>query len=282
MSKRLSSLVATAGVFAVTAALAFAGSAGAASLPTLNVALTGTTGVSVSGSMVSGAVTVSTTFSGKVPSGPNSNGPGWGLVRLNPGVSMLDAVGAVQSHHGDINALTPYGSLFADGPAPDTVQTVLTPGNYFALNITGNGNPGLAPFTVTQSPSPAALPAAAATQTAIEFGFRGPTVLHDGTIVRAENGGYLVHMIDMFRVKNAATGRQVMALLRAGKDGQAQKLLGRHVIDAGLMGPASPGAMQQLVLNTKPGYYVEACFMDTLDGREHTRLGMERLVRVVK
>jgi hypothetical protein len=281
MSKRLSSLIAAAGVIAVTAALALAPGAGAASsLPTLNIALTGTTGVSVSGSTVSGAVNVVSTFSGKAPGGPNSNGPTWGLVRLNPGVSMLQAVAAVQSHHGDLNALTPYGSLFADASAPGTVQTVLSPGNYVAVNVTGNGNPGLAPFTVTQSSSPAALPAAAATETAIEFNFRGPAVLHDGTIVRAQNGGYLVHMIVGIGVKNAATGRKVMALLRAGKDGRAQKLATRQFL--ALLGPASPGAMQQQVLRAKPGYYVEACFMDTQDGREHTQIGMMRLIRVVK
>lgn len=281
MSKRLSSLVATAGVFAVTAALAFAGSAAAASaLPTLNIALTGTTGVSVSGSEVSGAVNVVSTFTGKAPSGPNSNGPSWGLVRLNPGASFLQAFSAVQSHHGDINALSPYGSLFADAGAPGAVQTVLTPGNYVALNITGNGTPGFTQFTVTQSSSPAALPNPAATQTAIEFNFRGPTVLHDGTIVRAQNGGYLVHMIVAFGVKNAATGRHVMALLRAGKDRAAQRLANRQFI--GLAGPLSPGGMQQQILRAKPGYYVEACFMDTQDGREHTQIGMERLIRVVK
>ena len=284
MSKRLSWLIATAGAFAVTGALVLAGGAGAAggagSLPTLNIALTGTTGVSVSGSEVSGAVNVVSTFSGKAPSGPNSNGPTWGLIRLNPGVTALQAAGAVQSHHGDLNALTPYGSLFADDSAPGTAQTVLTPGNWVALNLTGNGNPGLAPFTVTQSSSPAALPNAAATQTAIEFGFRGPTVLHDGTIVCAQNGGYLVHMIIGFGVKNAATGRQVMALLRAGKDGKAQKLANRQFL--ALAGPISPGGMQQAVLNAKPGFYVEACFMNTEDGREHTQLGMERLIRVVK
>jgi hypothetical protein len=32
----------------------------------------------------------------------------------------------------------------------------------------------------------------------------------------------------------------------------------------------------------KPGFYVEACFMDTQDGREHVQLGMERLIRIVK
>jgi hypothetical protein len=284
MSKRLTSLIATVGALAVTGALVFAGGAGAAgtasSLPTLNIALTGTTGVSVSGSEVSGAVNVVSTFSGKAPSGPNSNGPTWGLVRLNPGVSVAQAVAAVQSAHGDVNALTPYGSLFADNSAGVLTQTVLTPGNYAALNLTGNGNPGIATFTVTQSSSPAALPNAASTETAIEFTFRGPTVLHDGTIVRAQNGGYLVHMVIGIGVKNAATGRQVMALLRAGKDGKAQKLAGPNFLN--LAGPISPGGMQQAVLNAKPGYYVEACFMDTQDGREHTQLGMMRLIRVVK
>ena len=283
MSKRFSSLIATASALAVTCALVLAGGAsgagGASALPTLNIALSGTNGVSVSGSEVSGAVNVVSTFSGQAPSGPN-NGPAWGLIRLNPGVTVLQAAGAVQSHHGDLNALTPYGSLFADDAAPGAAQTVLTPGNYVALNLSGNGNPGFAPFTVTQSSSPAALPNAAATETSIEFGFRGPTVLHDGTIVRAQNGGFLVHMNIGIGVKNAATGRQVMALLRAGKDGKAQRLANRQFLN--LAGPLSPGGMQQAVLNAKPGYYVEACFMDTQDGREHTQLGMLRLIRVVK
>lgn len=273
MSKRTTSFIATTGAVVVTGWLLLAGAAGAAgSLPTLKVALTGTKGVSVSGSMVSGAVSVTSTYKGK--------GQGeFGLVSLRPGVTIQQATGAVQSHGGDINALTPYGTLFVDASSPGTVQTVLAPGKYVALNVTGN-SPAFAPFTVTRSASPAALPAASATQTAIEFTFRGPTVLRDGTIVRARNGGWLVHMIDLIGFRNAATGRKAMALLRAGKDGKAQKL--SNGLFVSLLGPASPGALQQQVLNTKAGYYVEACFMDTLDGREHTQLGMERLIRVVK
>jgi hypothetical protein len=286
--KRFVPRLAVAGTLAGAAALALSGGAASASasatssrsasasvaatLPTINVALTGKTGVSVTGTAVSGAVNVVSTFSGK--------GRGQvGLVRLNPGVSIQQAAGAVQSHHGDINALTPYGSLFVDAGAPSTVQTVLTPGNYVALNVSGN-QPAFAPFTVTASSSPAALPRAKATQTALEFTFKGPKVLHNGTIVRAQNHGWLVHMIYLIGVRNAATGRKVMALLRAGKDHRAQKLASRNFVS--LLGPASPGALQQAVLNAKPGFYVEACFMNTQDGREHTQLGMERLVRVVK
>jgi hypothetical protein len=267
-------------VFALSTGVASASHARASSsLPTLNVALTGTTGVSVSGSMTSGAVNVTSTFSGKAPSGPNANGPTVGLVRLNPGATLQQAAGVVQSHHGDINALTPYGTLVVDAGAPGTIQTVLTPGTWVALNVTGN-TPAFAPFTVTQSSSPAALPAASATQTAIEFAFRGPTVLHDGTIVRAVNGGWLVHMIDLIGVKSRSDGQKVIALLNAGKDNKAMKLVTNRFV--GLLGPASPGAMQQQVLQAKPGYYVEACFMTTQDGREHTQLGMERLVKIVK
>jgi hypothetical protein len=252
-------------------------SAQSGALPTLAVSLSRVSGVTLSATTVqSGAVSISSTFTGKLPKG--SQGPGFGIVRLNPGVSIQQAAGAVQSHHGDLDALTPYGTLMANGGAPATVQTVLTPGSYVALNLTGN-QPAFAPFTVVQAASPAALPAAKATETSIEFAFRGPTVLHVNTIVRAQNAGYLVHMITLIGVRNQAIGKQLIALAMAGKDRQAQKLATGSFVS--LLEPASPGAMQQQVLQTKPGYYVEACFMDTQDGREHIQLGMARLVKVI-
>jgi hypothetical protein len=273
--KRLRSFIVVSSVVAacVIALAGAAGASAASTLPTLNVAVTGKSGIKVSGSEVSGAVNVTSTFSGKGQGG-------YGLIGLNQGVSFPEALLAVQSHQGDPNALTPFGSLLVAADAPATVQTVLTPGNYVALNLTGNGpSANVAQFTVTQSSSPAALPAAAATETSIEFGFKGPNVLHDGTIVRAENDGFLVHMDVLIGARNKAEAEQLMALLKAGKDNKAHKFATGFV---DLIDPASPGAMQQQILNAKPGYYVQACFMDTQDGREHTQLGMERLVRIVK
>lgn len=274
------SAVAAAGLSGLTGGAAQAGTGNAAragSLPKLKIALNGSKGIKIAGSTQSGAVKVVSTFKGKVPK--HSHGPNFALVRLRPGVSLAQAFQAVQRSHGNLDALTPYATLFADASAPGAIETVFQPGNYAALNVTGNGQPAVKTFKVTKSSSPAALPAAAAKQTAIEFGFKGPKVLHDGKIVRLLNGGYLVHMIVMTRVRNAQAGRRVVRLLKAGKDGAAQKLA---TGGTSLLGPASPGAMQQLVLRAKPGYYVEACFMDTQDGREHTQLGMERLIRVVK
>lgn len=252
----------------------------ASTLPTLNIALAGKTGISVSGSEVSGAVNVVSTFTGK--GGPGS----FALVRLNPNLPPQTAeqqgFAAVQSHDGDEDALTATrSSVVASAQAPGTIQTVLQPGAYLALNVTGMGQPAVTMFTVAKSGSPASLPAARATQTAIEFGFRGPTTLHNGTIVRAQNGGYLVHMIDLLGVKSKADGQVALAGLKAGKSQKFFRPLSNGVF-LSLLDPASPGAIQQTVLKAKSGWYVEACFMDTQNGREHVQLGMERLVHVVK
>jgi hypothetical protein len=262
-------------VVAAVAATGVASGQTSGSLPTLHIAVTGKTGISVSENTVpAGAVNIETTFSGQ-------GGGNFGIIRLNDGVTPQQAIEAVQSHQGDVNALTQYGALVVAAPAPGTVQTVLSASdNYFAVNTGGNGQPVFAPFKVHQDPSPAALPSAAATQRTVEFRFHGPKKLHRGTIVREQNDGYLAHMIVLIGVRNKATGKQLIAALRAGKDKKAGKLASHRFID--LMDPASPGALQQSALHGKRGFYVEACFMDTQDGREHTQLGMERLVRVVK
>ena len=245
----------------------------------LNIALSGKTGISVSGSEVSGAVTVVATHTGA-----GAGGASFALARVNPNVNpaveIPQAFMAVGAQHGDEDVLTARGdAVVVSANAPGTVQTVLTPGTWVALNSTGMGRPGFQVFTVSTSPSPAALPAAAATQSAIEFGFNGPNVLHSGTTVRAQNAGFLVHMIDLIGLKSKAVWPKVRSLLLAGAGRKAfgPYLNGQFI---SLLDPASPGAMQQQVLNAKPGFYVEACFMDTQDHRQHTQVGMERLVQV--
>ena len=227
---------------------------------------------------MSGAVNITTTVTGK-PGEP-------ALVRLNPGVSFAQfgqAVQAVNSHHGDLNYLDPYASLVYDGPefsGTNTDQVDLQPGNYFALNTGAKGSPPHAAFTVSPSASPAALPTPGATVSSIEFGFTGAKVLHDGELVRFQNLGFLVHMDVWVRAKSLAAAHTIVGLLLAGKD----KQVGRNVATAfgTFAGPVSSGAVQQSVITEQPGWYVQACFMDTQDGREHTRLGMERILKIVK
>jgi hypothetical protein len=278
--KRFASLALSAGAMAGAVFVLAAGAASAAGpspLPTLTLALNGKT-VTVGGSTVSGAVNVVTTVTGEPQGQPT-------LVRLNPGVSFAAfgaGVAAVAAHHGDFNYLNPYASIVFDATAnkgTSSAQTVLAPGNYFALDTGGRGVPPHAAFVVTQAASPATLPKPAATESTIDFAFRGPTTLHDGELVRFQNDGFVVHMDTLAKVKDVAAGRKVMALMLAGKDNAAMRLVTGFGTFAG---PLSTGGMQQSVVNLQPGVWVQACFMDTQDGREHTVLRMERMIRIQK
>jgi hypothetical protein len=132
---------------------------------------------------------------------------------------------------------------------------------------------------ITKSQSPAKLPKPQATISSIEFAFRGSTLLHDGDLVRFANHGFLVHMIVAARARSAAGAREVARLLKAGKNGQASRLVTNSYAFDNIL---SRGAYQQLVIHNRPGFWVLACFMDTQDHREHTVLGMERVIRIVK
>jgi len=262
-------LIAAGGLIAV-------GSAQAA-LPTLTLTLTKTS-ITVSGSTQSGAVNVVTTATG-VKEGLAV------LFLLKPGATVAELEAALKSGAGkDPNKATKYGSIVFDVETgsghTSEAQTYLQPGNYVALGGEGEGGPKLKEaFTVTAAASPAALPTPEATIRSIEFGFRGPSTLHDGEVVRFENEGYLVHMDLLVQVKNHSAAKKVVKDLLTGKEKGLEKLIIGEPFGAG---PLSHEAFQQTTITAKPGWYVEVCFMETQDGRPHTRLGMERIVKIVK
>lgn len=251
----------------------------ATSLPVITLAMDGKS-VTVGGTLVSGAVDIRSTVTGEEDGSP-------ALFHLNPGVTVQQVFAAVGSSN-DPNATQPYGSIVFSGDAPKgttDLQTTLSPGNYAALdfgqmnnNNNNSGPPPFATFTVAQATNPASLPTPAATVTAVDFRFKGASTLKNGEIVSTVNKGYLVHMVDAIRVKDVSQANKLMALLRAGKDNQAQKLATGFTE---LAGTVSKGAVVQQTLHAKPGVYVLACFMDTQDGREHTQLGMLRMIKVV-
>jgi hypothetical protein len=78
---------------------------------------------------------------------------------------------------------------------------------------------------------------------------------------------------------NLATAKKIAADLKAGQDNKAQALaIGMYSWDNAL----SHGQYFQSVISQRPGYWVIACFMNTQDGREHTTLGMEKVIQIVK
>ena len=261
----------------VAIGLAAAGSAQASTLPTLTLMLTKTS-VTVGGTTQSGAVNVVSSASGVKEATAI-------LFLLKPGVTVAEVEGALKSGAGkDPNRATKYGAIVFDAEVTSgrssEVQTILQPGQYVAIGGAGEGKKVHSPaFTVTASTSPATLPAPQATIRSIEFGFTGPSILHDGELVRFENEGFLVHMDIVFPVKSLKGAKQAVKDLLTGHEKGLEKLIAGEPFGAG---PLSHEAFQQQTITAKPGWYVQTCFMETQDRRDHARLGMERIIKIVK
>lgn len=280
-SKRMiASALATVGLAALALGTLTTGAAQAATLPTVTATVSATS-ISVSGALQSGAVNIaSTATAGKEPAVV--------LIKLNAGVSLTEVFAFLDANKAsqDPNTVTQFGSIVFDVEAgkgkPTEAQTVLAPGQYIAVNAEGEKSSKWprSSFAVAASPSPALLPAAQATEKTIEFGFRGPSVLHAGEVVRFENEGYLVHMDLGFAVKSRKVAQKVVQGLLTGHEKGLEKLVAGP--PSSFAGPLSSGAFQQEIITAKPGWYVQVCFMPTQDGRPHTRLGMERIIKIVK
>lgn len=279
MNKRmLRATLAAGAVLAVASSLTSAAAAQASTLPTLTIALTKTS-ITVGGATQSGAVNVVSTATGLKEGAAI-------LFQLKPGDTVADVESALKGGAGkDPNRATKYGSIVFDAEVnpgkTSEAQTVLEPGQYVALGGGGEGGPKTKDaFTVTAATAPAALPAPQATERSIEFGFRGPATLHDGELVRFENEGFLVHMDVAFPAKSLSDAKLIVKGLLTGKEKGLEKLVTGEPFE--FAGPISHEAFQQATITAKPGWYVQACFMETQNGIPHTRLGMERIIKIVK
>jgi hypothetical protein len=246
----------------------------AASLPRITITMNGKK-IAVSGALQSGGVRIVSRVSHEPQGNPV-------LVHLDPGVTVARFLAALPKIANDQNNVDGIGSIVFSPQAnrgTSSAQAHLAAGQYVALDVAPSGQPPLTTFVITKAAHPAALPRPQATIASIEFGFRGPGRLHDGELVRFANHGFLVHMIIAARARNAAGAREIARLLKAGKDGKAQRLATNFYSFDNVL---SHGAYQQQVIHNRPGYWVLACFMETQDHRDHTTLGMERVIRIVK
>jgi hypothetical protein len=277
--KRLAIPAVTAALLTVASGTLLPAAAQASpALPTLSLTLTKTS-IAVGGATQSGAVNVVSSATGTKEAIAI-------LFQMKPGVTgaEVNAFLATKASE-DPNAASKYGSLVFDAEVTpgqkNEAQTILQPGHYLALRAEGEGPPKAhTEFTVTASPSPATLPTPEATVRSIEFGFRGPKTLHDGELVRFENEGYLVHMDVAAPTKSEKAAKELAKAFLNGKEKQANKLISGPPV--GFAGPLSHEAFQQETITAKPGWYVQVCFMETQDGRDHALLGMERVIKIVK
>ena len=279
-SRRMFSSTILVAVLALTGGVAAVESAQAATLPTLSITINPSS-IAVGGTLQSGAVNVVTSASGVKEGSPV-------LFLLKPGVSVaeFDAFLAGGKPSKDPNTAAKFGTIAFDAEAAvgkaNEAQTTLQPGQYVAFNAEGEKSATWThtSFTVTTAVAPAVLPTPQATEKTIDFDFRGPTVLHDGELVRFENEGYVVHMDLAFSVKSKKDAQKVVKALLTGHEKGLEKLAAGP--PASFAGPLSTGAYQQETITAKPGWYVQVCFMSTQEGVPHTRLGMERIIKIVK
>jgi len=276
----LAAVVAAGSLLVIGAAPA---ASGATTLPTLNVSVS-KTAISASGSTVSGPVNIVTTAAKGLKE------PAVILFLLKPGVTPAEFESFAKSKaFSDPNNADKLGSIVFDNEGrpggTSEAQTVLAPGTYILLNAEGENptDPPHSVLTITGPPVaavPSALPPAQAVEKTIEFGFRGPTTLKVGEVVRFENEGFLVHMNVAFPVKSKRAAIKAVKLMKEGKEKQVFKLVSGQPFS--FYGPIGSGAFQQETITQKPGWYVQACFMATQTGVVHTRLGMERAFHIVK
>ena len=256
--------------------LVFAGAAHASTLPTVSIAIS-PSAATVTGALESGGVNIVTTDTGVKEAAAI-------VFLLKPGVTVAEAETFIKEKKvkGDPNNTHNLGSIVFDTEAnpgvPNEAQTTLVPGHYLLLVGAGEGEAALRTnFVVTAAKAPVTLPAPEATIRTIEFGFRGPKTLHDGELVGFENEGFLVHMDVAAPVRSMTAAKRLIKDLLAGKERAAGKLISGP--PATFAGPLSNGAYQQETITAKPGIYVQLCFMETQDGRSHTLLGMERIIK---
>jgi hypothetical protein len=244
----------------------------AASLPVMTITMNGKS-VTVTGSTRSGGVEIVSKVSGEAQGDPT-------LVRLDPGVSVGQLLKAASGDPNNIALIASVVFSPAANRGTSEAQAYLRPGNYVAVDLAMNAKiPPLTTFTVTPAASPARLPKPGASLSAIEFGFRGAGRLRDGELVRFGNKGFLVHMMLAARARSKADAVKIARYLREGKTNKASRLATGLFTIFNLL---THDAYQQQVVHYQPGYYVLLCLMQTQDGRDHTQLGMERVIRVVR
>jgi hypothetical protein len=272
------STIATASLAAI-AGVCSAGAAQAATLPTVTATVSPTS-ISVTGALQSGAVNVASTATG-------GKEPSVVLFALRPGVSVAEFYAYLnESKTDDPNTASKYGAIVFDTEAgkgkATEAQTVLAPGQYVAVNAEAEKSSSWprVSLAIAASPSPAALPAAQATEKSIEYAFKGPKVLHVGELVRFENEGYLVHMDYGIGAKSSKAAVKLVKDLATAQEKKVGNLVSHS--EANFAGPIGAGAFQQENITAKPGWYVQVCFMPTQDGRPHVLLGMERVIKIVK
>ena len=269
-----------AAAFALLAALPAVSGAGAgtAPLPRLSISIAAGS-ITVSGAADSGGIDIVTSAASSLKE------PSTVLVRLRPGVTVEGLLAYLAANRtGNPDTIDRYGSIVLDREASPggtvETETSLLPGTYVALDGEGEKSSTWShtSFTVGASVAGPPLPVPRAVELMVGHSFRGPRRLRRGELVRFVNRAAVAHMDIAFRVRSRIAAERLAVDLLKGRERDAEKLVAGA--PANFAGALSSGAEQQETITAAPGWYVQACFLETR-GRLNTRLGMERVIRIL-
>lgn len=135
----------------------------------------------------------------------------------------------------------------------------------------GGGQEGAAGGEDTAGGERAAGTSLGSTFVATEYQFAGASTLKQGQVTIAlSNRGFERHELNIVRLKDGVTAKQVMEAEAAGLD--TEDLVADEGV--GAVSPVDPGATGTVQVNLVPGTYAYACFLDAPDGQAHVRKGM--------
>ena len=245
--------------------------------PVVTVASTGSA-IAIHGAPVSGAVTLRFTHARAREADPE-------IVRLKDGVTQAQFEHGLAALKSDPTPILKVGDLVSGqllgpGAPSSSVTTVLTPGRYAALDTAGT-RPAAYPrayFTVAAATAPASRPAPSAAYVMRDFAFQGPRSIRRSGSLRFSNRGKSLHFVVALKPPKGYPATRLAALLKAGRDTSAPK----STRFRGLLGLVGPRSSNDVTYSLSPGKWVLACFMQTASskGREHSMLGMEKVVTV--
>ena len=277
--------VAVVAISSITALLALAGgllaagSAQASTLPTLTLTLTKTS-ITVGGATQSGAVNVVTTGHAASRKGRAI------LFLLKPGATVAEVETALKNGAGkDPNKASKYGTIVFDEEASpgktNEAQTYLQPGSVRCprrrRRRRAEAQRALHGDRLPHHPARCRRrrPRSARSSSASVDRARGTTASSCALKTKASSCTWT----------SCSPSRATRPPSRSSRICWPGRKRGSKSSSPG--NRSAPGRFRmkpssRTTITAKPGWYVQACFMETQDGRVHTRLGMERIIRIVK
>lgn len=258
---------------AASLGLAAAGGLGSEHAATQSIVITlskGTTTVSGADTLVAGLTKVTARNTGSAPAS-------FALARLRPGKTFADLQAELnRSSNVPEGTTATLTTFFGVAPGQSFVTTLdLPPGDYVTTQPP-NGK-GLGPavqFSIANGAVGGSPPATTGTVQLYDYGISAPKSISGRGTLAISNIGQNYHFLEALRLNPGVSADKVIADIRAGKRGSGPP----PFQDFSIIGVVSPGTVNYVKTDLKPGTYVIACFNSDRHsaGHNHSQFGMER------